>query len=79
MWKNYRYACVIEGFGEERVEKVYEGESFSLGTPDPREGYTFMGWYDNDLYLGSAVADTVTYATVKECYYALWVKNEGGG
>ena len=79
VWKNYRYACVVEGFGEERVEKVYEGESFSLGTPAAREGYTFMGWYDNDLYLGSAVADTVTYGSVKECYYALWVKNEGGG
>jgi uncharacterized repeat protein (TIGR02543 family) len=79
VWKNYRYACVIEGFGSERVEKVYEGESFSLGTPTAREGYTFMGWYDNDLYLGSAVADTVTYGNVRESYYALWVKNEEGG
>ena len=79
VWKNYRYACVIAGLGEERVEKVYEGESFSLGTPAPREGYTFGGWYDNELYIGSAVADTVTYGGVRECYYARWIKDEGGG
>ena len=78
VWKNYRYSCVVDGMGAERVEKVYEGESFSLGTPEPRAGYTFMGWYDNELFIGASVADTVTYGNAREYYYARWEANEGG-
>ena len=75
VWKNYRYSCVVDGMGAERVEKVYEGESFSLGTPPPREGYTFLGWYDNELFLGFPFADTVTYGNAREYYYARWEAN----
>jgi len=78
VWKNYRYSCIVAGLGEERVEKVYEGESFELGTPKLREGYTFIGWYDNELYLGSPISGTVTYEGAREYYYARWEENEGG-
>lgn len=75
VWKDYRYACVITALGDERVEKVYEGDTLTLAPPPPRTGYTFGGWYDNELYLGSDLQGTVTYGSIKECYWALWIKN----
>lgn len=51
---------------------VDEGTNYQLSAPNDREGYEFLGWYDNESFSGSAVTNvTVNKAAT---YYAKWDK-----
>jgi len=77
IWRDYRYAYVTEWKGQERIEKVADGETLVLGTPE-REGYTFDGWYDNEYYIGLPIADpnAVPYGSLRQHYWVRWTPNE---
>ncbi|MBO5214650.1 MAG: InlB B-repeat-containing protein [Clostridia bacterium] len=51
---------------------VDEGATYQLNAPEDREGYEFLGWYDNDSYSGSAVTSVTVNKAVT--YYAKWDK-----
>ena len=48
------------------------GTAQTLATPDPREGYTFDGWFDNDQCLGVPVSEISANATGDKTFYAKW-------
>ena len=77
IWREYRTAFVTEWRGQERIERVLQGDSLTLGTPT-REGYTFGGWYDNESCLGAALAidGSVSYGALRPHYFAKWIPNE---
>ena len=40
--------------------------------PDPREGYTFDGWYEDDQFTGEPVVEVPASATGDKTFYAKW-------
>ena len=62
---------------DERIEKVLDGETLALGTPE-RLGYTFGGWYDNKNYIGAPISDpnAISYESLRQQYFARWIPNE---
>ncbi len=44
----------------------------TLATPDPREGYTFDGWFVDDQFNGDAVTEVPANATGDKMFYAKW-------
>ena len=40
--------------------------------PDPREGYTFDGWYEDDQFNGDAVTEVSADAAGDKTFYAKW-------
>ena len=44
--------------------------------PDPREGYTFEGWFDNDQFEGEEVTEIPASATGDKTFYAKWTAIE---
>lgn len=48
------------------------GFAQELATPDPREGYTFDGWFDNDQFEGEEVTEIPASATGDKTFYAKW-------
>ena len=40
--------------------------------PDPREGYTFAGWYEDDQFTGEPVVEVPASATGDKTFYAKW-------
>ena len=48
------------------------GFAQTLATPDPREGYTFDGWYEDDQFNGDAVTEVPADATGDKTFYAKW-------
>ena len=77
IWREYRYALISDWRGQERIEKVFKGDTLILMQPE-REGYTFGGWYDNEECLGEALqADTpIAYGSLVPHYFAKWIPNE---
>ena len=49
-----------------------QGTAETLATPDPREGYTFDGWYEDDQFTGEAVVEVPASATGDKTFYAKW-------
>jgi uncharacterized repeat protein (TIGR02543 family) len=52
------------------------GTAQMLATPDPREGYTFDGWYEDDQFTGEAVVEVPASATGDKTFYAKWTAIE---
>ncbi len=77
IWRDYRYAFVTEWRGQERIEKVLDGDTLLL-MPPWREGYTFDGWYDNEACLGEAlqIDGPISYGALKPHYFAKWIPNQ---
>jgi uncharacterized repeat protein (TIGR02543 family) len=49
-----------------------QGTAQPLATPDPREGYTFDGWYEDDQFNGDAVTEVSADAAGDKTFYAKW-------
>ena len=49
-----------------------QGTAQPLATPDPREGYTFTGWYEDDQFTGEPVVEVPASATGDKTFYAKW-------
>lgn len=52
------------------------GFAQELATPDPREGYTFDGWFDNDQCLGDPVSEISASDSGDKILYAGWTPVE---
>lgn len=52
----------------------YETATFNLPIPT-RDGYTFMGWYDNASFNGTAIASIVRHSHDDKVFYAKWSAN----
>ncbi len=63
-------------WGENRVDKfeVAPGEEMQLPANGDRDGYFFMGWYDNSSYTGTKYEDKLTAPEKDTTYYARWAK-----
>ena len=48
----------------------------TLATPDPREGYIFAGWFDNDQCLGDPVSEISASDSGDKILYAGWTPVE---
>ncbi len=48
------------------------GFAQELATPDPREGYIFVGWFDNDQCLGDPVSEISASDSGDKILYAGW-------
>ena len=48
------------------------GTAQTLATPDPREGYTFDGWFVDDQFNGDPVVEVPANATGDKTFYAKW-------
>ena len=71
VWERHRYICVITELGKEEIMLVREGEPLVLENPE-REGYVFVGWFDNELRTGLPISSEVKYTDPYEYYYAAW-------
>lgn len=74
IWKPYRVLRFhsLDGVKEARV---YQNEMHYLTSPEPRESYTFDGWYstaDYDTY----ASRVITYDGTVTDYFARWFENE---
>lgn len=57
------------------ITEYEEGTGATLPTDVTREGYIFLGWYDNENLTGSAVTSISTTDTGDKTFYAKWVEN----
>jgi len=73
-WRSYRYIVVVTSPGNEMAVRITEGENYELETPY-MDGFTFGGWYPNELKTGLPLSSTVTYGDPYEFYYARWEEN----
>lgn len=85
IWKYYRPVTLhnvtadeiggqLHLVGDDAIGKhVYQYEPYFLPTPE-REGYAFLGWYDNPRFEGEPVKRTVSYGDSTSDYYAKWMK-----
>lgn len=65
-----KYTLTFLSEGGQMLEKVLGyGESYDLPTPEPREGYTFDGWYLDEGFTKPAASGSVTG---EETFYAKW-------
>ena len=85
IWKYYRPVTFhnvtekqLDGFGaipteNDKVVKkhIYQFTSHYLPTP-VREGFTFLGWYDNPDFRGEPVSRILTYDGEEASFYAKW-------
>ena len=55
--------------------RAFEGDTITLPTPE-KEGYEFLGWYDNASTAGDALADTYTISS-NVTLYAKWDAYQG--
>lgn len=76
VWRDYKYVCITTVQGSERVEKLYAGETLTLSAPEERQGYRFVGWYDNADGVGTAITGVIKYIDLKEFYWAIWEKED---
>lgn len=58
-------------------DKIYtiETETFTLPTPT-RTGYSFVGWYANEMFDGSVIADVEKGSIGNRTLYAKWTPND---
>jgi len=58
------------------VSAVWDTQTVNLPTPNPRTGYTFVGWFEDAAFTELAGQAGVKYETVGACtLYAKWEKN----
>jgi uncharacterized repeat protein (TIGR02543 family) len=71
--EEYTYTLVSNY--EEEIEPITTTLAISL--PElTREGYHFMGWYDNSEFSGDPITNNVYYSTVNHTLYAKWLTEE---
>ena len=78
VWQKQRYTITYEnvGAGEHQNPTEYTVEDkVSLGDPNGRAGYTFLGWYDNASFEGTPVETITAGSTGHKLFYALWREN----
>lgn len=66
----YTVSFNVNGGAEISQKEVLEGDSLTLPTPEAREGYVFLGWYDNAECTGEAVTEITPSENMT--YYAKW-------
>ncbi len=69
--KGFTYEFNVNGGENQEKEFIEEGKEFELPTPK-KEGYTFLGWYDNPEFNGEKIT-TIT-ASKNMTFYAKWAK-----
>lgn len=71
IWKDYKtfYFYEDEGVAPTPV-KIYQGNN-ELYQPKQKNGYEFIGWYDNNYFGGNKVQSINYYSSV-ETYWARW-------
>lgn len=52
------YTLTLTQNGQTQTVSVKAGESYKLPTPQNRDGYVFVGWYDNDTLLDYTITPT---------------------
>lgn len=52
------YTLTLTQNGQTQTVSVKVGESYTLPTPQDRDGYVFVGWYDNDTLLDYTITPT---------------------
>ena len=52
------YTLTLTQNGQTQTVSVKAGESYTLPTPQDRDGYVFVGWYDNDTLLDYTITPT---------------------
>lgn len=52
------YTLTLTQNGQTQTVSVKAGESYKLPTPQDRDGYVFVGWYDNDTLLDYTITPT---------------------
>lgn len=77
-WTPVRYSIVLnpDRGTVENFEGLYtseEGKTLPLPT---REGYVFMGWYDNASFSGNPITEIEPGSTGNKTYYAKWQEAE---
>ena len=76
-WKGYTVNYDANGGTCDTASQPYNGTALTLPTPNARDGYTFLGWYDaasGGNKIGSA-GDTYTPTSDGVTLYAQWQKN----
>lgn len=74
-WKYYKVFKFFNMVDEEPTEvKVFQNEPYTPETLSGRNGYTFSGWYNNELYIGDVVS-SVSYGGAYNEFYAKWKIN----
>ncbi len=58
----------------EHVTKYGEGLTTDLPTNVVKDGYTFLGWYDNEGLNGDPITEIGTDATTDKEYWASWIE-----
>ncbi len=86
-WCNSSYATVLWGFtgeditynfetnGGSAVDSITSGMPITVPAAPARDGYIFVGWYDNAELSGSAVSGSY-YNGEKTTLYAKWMSQE---
>ena len=74
MLKYYYITYELNGSSKSNNRPKYtvETATFQLADPDPREGFTFGGWFDNAKFEGNAVTQIVNGSTGDITLYAKW-------
>ena len=67
----YTYAFDVNGGESQENVELEEGQSYNLPNPT-KEGYLFLGWYDNASFSGDPI--TSITASKDMTFYAKWVK-----
>ncbi len=74
-YKNYKVFNFYDGINEEPTEvKVFQNEPYSPEALENRDGYTFRGWYSDELFRGDPV-QSVSYGGLYKDFYANWAIN----
>ncbi len=70
----YTITFVLNGGSLSDFPKEYDiDDNVSLPTPT-REGYKFVGWYDNAQFAGLTISDIVKGSTGDKTFYAKWAE-----
>lgn len=73
----YKISYVLNGgtFTTDPIASYTGGEKISLPAPQ-REGFIFLGWFDNEALTGNAVTEISAGSTGDKTYYAAWREAE---
>ena len=58
-----------------RTSYTSETETFALGEAEGRDGYSFVGWFDNEELSGIAVTEIPQGSTGDKKFFAKWIPN----
>ena len=73
----YKISYVLNGgtFTTDPIASYTGGEKISLPAPQ-REGFIFLGWFDNEALTGNAVTEISAGSAGDKTYYAAWREAE---